>query len=59
MDDEPLNRASTEKSFKSITRGDLDLGNLDDEETKKAQEESEKEVEGLVERIKTALGDKR
>jgi len=47
----------SEKPFKSITRGDLDLGNLDDEETKKAQEESEKEVEGLVERIKTALGD--
>ncbi|WP_064435893.1 molecular chaperone HtpG [Pseudoalteromonas neustonica] len=46
-----------DKPFKSITRGDLDLGNLDDEETKKAQEESEKEVEGLVERIKTALGD--
>ncbi|MCF2915126.1 molecular chaperone HtpG [Pseudoalteromonas sp. Cn5-37] len=46
-----------EKSFQSITRGDLDLGNMDDEETKKAQEESEKEVAGLVERIKTALGD--
>ncbi|TGE78124.1 molecular chaperone HtpG [Pseudoalteromonas sp. KS88] len=47
----------SEKPFKSITRGDLDLGNLDDEETKKAQEESEKEVEGLIERIKTALGE--
>ncbi|MAD88161.1 MAG: molecular chaperone HtpG [Pseudoalteromonas sp.] len=47
-----------EKQFASITRGDLDLGDLDDEETKKAQEESEKEVEGLVERIKTVLGDK-
>jgi molecular chaperone HtpG len=46
-----------EKSFQSITRGDLDLGKLDDEETKKAQEESEKEVEGLIERIKTALGE--
>lgn len=46
-----------EKSFQSITRGDLDLGDMDDEETKKAQEESEKEVAGLVERIKTALGD--
>ena len=46
-----------EKPLKSITRGDLDLGKLDDEETKKAQEESEKEVAGLVERIKTALGD--
>ncbi|ALO42432.1 molecular chaperone HtpG [Pseudoalteromonas phenolica] len=47
-----------EKQFASITRGDLDLGDLDDEETKKAQEESEKEVEGLVERIQTVLGDK-
>ncbi|MBQ4833245.1 molecular chaperone HtpG [Pseudoalteromonas sp. MMG010] len=46
-----------EKPLQSITRGDLDLGDLDDEETKKAQEESEKEVAGLVERIKTALGD--
>ncbi|WP_394193601.1 molecular chaperone HtpG [Pseudoalteromonas atlantica] len=47
----------SEKPLKSITRGDLDLGDLDDEETKKAQEESEKEVEGLVERIKTTLGE--
>ncbi len=47
-----------EKQFASITRGDLDLGDLDDEEAKKAQEESEKEVEGLVERIQTVLGDK-
>lgn len=47
----------SEKPFKSITRGDLDLGKMDDEETKKAQEESEKDVAGLVERIKTALGE--
>ncbi|PAY02558.1 molecular chaperone HtpG [Pseudoalteromonas sp. HM-SA03] len=47
-----------EKSLQSITRGDLDLGDMDDEETKKAHEESEKEVEGLVERVKTALGEK-
>ena len=46
-----------DKQLQSITRGDLDLGKLDDEETKKAQEESEKEMAGLVERIKTALGD--
>ena len=46
-----------DKPLQSITRGDLDLGKLDDEETKKAQEESEKEMAGLVERIKTALGD--
>ncbi|MCO7188413.1 MULTISPECIES: molecular chaperone HtpG [unclassified Pseudoalteromonas] len=47
-----------EKQFQSITRGDLDLGDMEDEESKKAQEESEKQVEGLVERIKEALGDK-
>ncbi|MDW7548137.1 molecular chaperone HtpG [Pseudoalteromonas sp. J010] len=47
-----------EKQLQSITRGDLDLGDMDDEETKKAHEESEKEVEGLVERVKTVLGDK-
>ena len=47
-----------EKSFQSIAKGDLDLGDLDDEETKKAQEEAEKEVEGVLERAKTALGDK-
>ncbi|TMP77987.1 molecular chaperone HtpG [Pseudoalteromonas phenolica] len=47
-----------DKQFASITRGDLDLGDLDDAETKKAQEESEKEVEGLVDRIQTVLGDK-
>ncbi|WP_462164103.1 molecular chaperone HtpG [Pseudoalteromonas xiamenensis] len=48
----------SEKQFQSVTRGDLDLGNLDDEETKKAQEETEKEVSGLVERMKTVLGEK-
>ncbi|WP_137166459.1 molecular chaperone HtpG [Salinimonas lutimaris] len=46
------------KQFQSISKGDLDLGDLDDEESKKAQEEAEKEVEGLPERIKTALGEK-
>ncbi|MBU2971060.1 molecular chaperone HtpG [Pseudoalteromonas sp. C2R02] len=46
------------KQLTSITRGDLDLGDLDDEESKKEQENSEKEVEGLAERIKTVLGDK-
>jgi len=46
------------KQLTSITRGDLDLGDLDDEESKKDQENSEKEVEGLAERIKAVLGDK-
>jgi len=45
------------KSFVDVARGDLDLGNLDSEEDKKAQEEVAKTKEGLVERIKTALGE--
>ena len=46
------------KQIESVTRGSLDLGELDDEEEKKAQEELSKASEGLVERVKTALGDK-
>ncbi|GAA0860094.1 molecular chaperone HtpG [Aliiglaciecola litoralis] len=47
-----------EKSFQSVTRGALDLGDLEDEESKKEHEKAEKEVEGLTERVKAALGDK-
>ncbi|MFQ3221293.1 MAG: molecular chaperone HtpG, partial [Paraglaciecola sp.] len=46
------------KSFQSITHGALDLGELEDEESKKAQEDAEKQVEGVVERVKTVLGDR-
>ncbi|UUQ66187.1 molecular chaperone HtpG [Pseudomonas fuscovaginae UPB0736] len=45
------------KSFVDVARGDLDLGNLDSEEDKKAAEEVAKSKEGLVERLKSALGD--
>ncbi len=45
------------KAFVDVARGDLDLGKLDSEEDKKAQEEVAKEKEGLVERLKGALGD--
>ncbi|PQZ92097.1 MULTISPECIES: molecular chaperone HtpG [Pseudomonas] len=45
------------KTFVDVARGDLDLGNLDSEEDKKAAEEVAKAKEGLVERIKTALGE--
>ncbi|MBM3108718.1 molecular chaperone HtpG [Pseudomonas sp. P66] len=45
------------KSFVDVARGDLDLGKLDSEEDKKAQEEVAKEKEGLVERLKAALGE--
>ncbi len=47
-----------EKQFVSIAKGNLDLGDLEDEESKKAQEEAEKQVEGVLERAKAALGDK-
>ncbi|MGZ0717927.1 molecular chaperone HtpG [Pseudomonas palleroniana] len=45
------------KTFVDVARGDLDLGNLDSEEEKKEAEEVAKAKEGLVERIKAALGD--
>ena len=45
------------KQFVDVARGDLDLGKLDSEEDKKAQEEVAKTKEGLVERLKTALGE--
>ena len=48
----------SEKQFQSVTRGALDLGDLEDEDSKKAQEEAEKQVEGLLDRVKHALGDK-
>ncbi|MBA3988230.1 MAG: molecular chaperone HtpG [Idiomarina sp.] len=46
-----------EKSFQSVTRGDLDLGDMDDEASKKAHEETEKAFEGTVERFTKALGE--
>jgi len=45
------------KGFVDVARGDLDLGKLDSEEDKKAQEEVAKDKEGLIERLKTALGE--
>jgi molecular chaperone HtpG len=47
-----------EKSFQDISRGQLDLGDLEDKEEKQVQEQLEKEHQPLVERIKTALADK-
>ncbi|HTN30537.1 MAG TPA: molecular chaperone HtpG [Pseudomonas sp.] len=43
------------KPFVDVARGDLDLGKLDSEEDKKAQEEVAKTKEGLVERLKKVL----
>ncbi|MBP8184477.1 MAG: molecular chaperone HtpG [Pseudomonas sp.] len=45
------------KSFVDVTRGDLDLGKLDSDEEKKAQEEVAKSKEGLLERLKAVLAD--
>lgn len=45
------------KSFVDVARGDLDLGKLDSEEDKKAQEEVAKSKEGLASRIKASLGE--
>ena len=43
------------KQFVDVARGDLDLGKLDSEEDKKAQEEVAKTKEQLVERLKKVL----
>ena len=45
------------KQLVSVTRGELDLGDLEDEASKQAQEEAEKANAGLVERVKQSLGD--
>ncbi len=44
------------KSFVDVARGDLDLGALDSEDEKKAQEETAKSKEALTGRIRTVLG---
>lgn len=47
-----------DKQFVSVTQGSLDLGNLEDADDKKAQEQASKEHEDLVKRVKDVLGDK-
>ena len=46
------------KQLQSVTRGGLDLGNMDDEETKQAQEKLEQEFDSVITRIKEALKEK-
>jgi molecular chaperone HtpG len=46
------------KHLQSVAKGDLDLGELEDEAEKKAHEETDKNFEDLVERVKKALEDK-
>lgn len=43
------------KQFQDVSRGELDLGKLEDQDEKKQQEESEKALNGLTERIKKVL----
>ena len=43
------------KQLQSVTRGGLDLGNMEDEATKEAQEKLEQEFDSVVTRIKTSL----
>ncbi len=43
------------KSFQDVSKGELDLGSVETEEEKKAQEEAEKQLEGLTERMGKAL----
>jgi len=46
------------KHMQSVTKGDLDLGKLDDEEEKKHQEEISKDFESVLKQIKDVLADK-
>lgn len=45
------------KSFADVAKGELDLGDVEDEAEKKAQEETAKAKEDLVKRVKEALND--
>jgi molecular chaperone HtpG len=45
------------KQFKSVAKGDLDLGDLEDEETKKEKEKAAEEVKALAERMQEILQD--
>lgn len=46
-----------EKPLKSVTQGELDLGELEDKDEKKAQEKISKDFKGVIKDIKKTLGD--
>lgn len=46
------------KSFHSVAKGDLDLGEMEEKEEKEAREAAEKEVKDLVGKLKDILKDK-
>lgn len=46
------------KPLQSVTKGELDLGDLEDKEAKKETQERDKEYEDLIKRVSTVLEDK-
>jgi len=46
-----------EKKLESVTKGELDLSYLEDEEEKKKHEQDSKGFQDIVEKVKSALGD--
>ncbi|GGB89366.1 chaperone protein HtpG [Marinobacterium zhoushanense] len=46
------------KSFQDVSKGELNLGEVESEEEKKQQEEVAKQMEGLTERLTGALGER-
>ena len=46
------------KQFQDVTKGELDLGKVEDEEEKKKQEETAEQFKDLMERVKKALEEK-
>ncbi|MBE0509142.1 MAG: molecular chaperone HtpG [Gammaproteobacteria bacterium] len=46
------------KPLKSVAKGELDLGKLEDEEEKKQQEETAKDFDVLLKQVKETLGEK-
>lgn len=46
------------KHLQSVARGGLDLGDMDDEETKQAQEKLEQEFDSVVKRLQETLAEK-
>jgi len=46
-----------EKPIKSVARGELDLGEMEDEEEKKEQEKTQEEYKDFLEKVTKSLGD--
>lgn len=46
------------KKLRSVAKGDLDLGDMDDEESKKEQEKTKNEFDSVIKQMKEVLGDK-